>query len=334
MPAPVRRKSLVLAATCAFALLLASVARGAPAGLSPPNPESPNAGRIDDLYWVLVIVTGIIFLVVEGALVVFVFRFRGRGRGREVEGPQIRGNTRLELIWTAIPVVILAGIASFVFYKLPGIKDVPPAQAGGHQLHVRVEGHQFYWEFKYPDNVVQVNRMRVPTGRPVVLDITSPDVDHSWWVPQLGGKFDAIPGRTNHTWFKVREPGTYRGQCGEFCGIQHAWMLASVQALPAAQFDTWFTSEVQKQKARTSSLGSMSFHGACATCHGDNGQGFIGPALDQNPITADAHALATVIRNGRGKMPAVGKTWDKSQLDATIAYLKKRFAPKGATGGG
>ena len=330
MPAPVRRKSLVLAAALACALVAASAAGAAPAGLSSPNPQSPNVGRIEDLYWVLVAVTGAIFLLVEGALLLFVVRFRSRGRGRDVEGPQIRGHTRLELIWTAIPVLILAGIASFVFYELPGIKDVPSASASGGRLQVRVEGHQFYWAFKYPNGVIQVSRMRVPTGRPVVLDITAPDVDHSWWIPALGGKFDAIPGRTNHTWFQVKRPGTYHGQCGEFCGIQHAAMLSSVQALPGAEFDRWFASEAGAEKAGTSSLGSMTFHGACATCHGDNGQGFIGPRLDQNPITADARALATVIRNGRNKMPAVGKTWDKQQLDATIAYLKKRFAPAGA----
>ncbi len=334
MPAPVRRKPLVLAAALSLALVVAGAAGATPAGLGPPDPQSPNASGIDDLYWVLVAVTGVIFVIVEGALVAFAVRFRSRGRGREVEGPQIRGHTRLELIWTVIPVLILAGIASFVFSKLPGIKDVPAASAGQSRLRVKVEGHQFYWEFKYPNGVVQVNRMRVPTGRPVVLEITSPDVDHSWWVPALGGKFDAIPGRTNHTWFKVRRPGTYPGQCGEFCGIQHAAMLTSVQALPAAEFDRWFTSEEDAQKAGTSSLGSMTFHGACATCHGDKGQGFIGPRLDLNPITADARALATVIRNGRNKMPAVGKTWDKQQLDATIAYLKKRFAPKGVSSGG
>jgi cytochrome c oxidase subunit 2 len=334
MPAPVRRKLLVLAAALAFALAAATAAGAVPAGLAPPDPESPNAGGIQDLYWVLLIVTGAIFVLVEGALLLFVFRFRGRGRPRELEGPQIRGHTRLELLWTGIPVLILAGIVTYVFYKLPGIKDVPAASAGQNRLRVEVEGHQFYWEYKYPSGVVQVNRMRVPTGRPVVLDITSPDVDHSWWVPALDGKFDAIPGRTNHTWFKARRPGVYRGQCGEFCGLQHAAMLTSVQAMPAAEFDSWFAAETKAQKAGTSTLGSMTFHGACANCHGDKGQGFIGPALDQNPITADAKALATVIRNGRGKMPAVGKTWDKQQLDATIAYLKKRFAPPGATSGG
>jgi cytochrome c oxidase subunit 2 len=334
MPAPVRRKFLLLAAALLLALVAASAAGATPAGLGLPDPQSPNAQGIQDLYWVLLAVTGIIFVLVEGALLLFVLRFRSRGRGREVEGPQIRGHTRLELLWTAVPVVILAGIASFVFYELPGINDVPPAGAAGGRLNVKIEGHQFYWEFKYPNGVVQVNRMRVPAGRPVTLDISSADVDHSWWVPSLGGKFDAIPGRTNHTWFKALRPGVYHGQCGEFCGIQHAAMLASVEAMPAAAFDSWLASETKAQKAGTSDLGSMTFHGACATCHGDNGQGLIGPSLNQNPITADAKALATVIRNGRNKMPAVGKTWDRQQLDATIAYLKMRFAPKGATSGG
>src|SRR5205807_1112889 len=110
-------------------------------------------------------------------------------------------------------------------------------------------------------------------------------------------------------------------------------MMASVEVLPAAEFDRWFSAEAAAQKAGTSDLGAMTFRGVCATCHGFKGEGFIGPRLAQNPVTGDARALAIVIRNGRNKMPAVGKTWDRAQLDATIAYLKKRFAP-GATSGG
>ena len=117
-------------------------------------------------------VTGVIFVLVEGALVLFVVRFRNAGRPREAEGPQIRGHTRLELLWTAIPVLILAGIIAFVFYKLPGIKDVPAATAQGSKMTVNVEGRQFYWRYRYPNGAVSINELRLPVDTPVELVIT------------------------------------------------------------------------------------------------------------------------------------------------------------------
>src|SRR5205807_8910082 len=143
-------------------------------------------------------------------------RYRSRGRARTVEGPQVIGHTRLEVLWTTVPVLILAGIAGFVFYKLPGIQDVPAARAGVQQLSVTVEAHQFYWRFVYPDGTVSIDTLTVPAGRVVKLAIVSRDVAHSWWVPALGGKTDAIPGRENHTWFQASKEGVYRGQCAEF----------------------------------------------------------------------------------------------------------------------
>ncbi len=330
MPAPVRRK---LALAVLLALVLVPAAAATNGGIAPQGPKSPNAEGIRELYWVILGITGAIFVLVEGALIVFVIRFRSRGRGRDVEGPQIHGSTRLELMWTAVPVVILALIATFVFYKLPGIKNVPSASAGD-RLNVKVEGRQFYWNFIYPNGVVQVNRMRVPAGRVVTLDITSPDVDHSWWVPSLGGKFDAIPGKTNHTWFETEGPGSFRGQCGEFCGLQHAEMKTVVEALPAGEFVQWLNQEAQAQRAGTSTLGKMTFDGVCATCHGDRGQGLVGPKIDQNPLMGDRRGLVTLLENGRGKMPAVGKDWSDAQLNALLTYAKQEFAPKGAGGGG
>ena len=332
MPRPVRKKALVLVCIALLGLVVAGVALAGNGGVAPPSPESPNAARILDVYWLILAITGGIFVLVEGALVLFVLRFRSRGRGRDADGPQTHGATRLELIWTAIPVVILAVIAAFVFWKLPGIKNVPAASAQS-KLNVRVEGHQFYWNFVYPNGVIQVSRMRVPAHDVVTLEITSPDVDHSWWIPSLGGKFDARPGRTNHTWFRARRVGTYAGQCGEFCGLQHAEMKATVQALAANDFDRWLSAEAAAQEQGTSDLGKMTFRGACGPCHGLSGQGLVGPKLVGNSLTGDAKAIETLLRNGRNKMPAVGKTWTDRQMNALTAYLKQRFA-KGASGGG
>ena len=325
-----RRKLLVLAGVALIGLALAQAGfGGGHGGLTPQGPHSPNASRIEDVYWLLLAVTAVIFVLVESALVLFVVRFRSRGRPRDLEGPQIRGHTRLELIWTAIPVVILAGVVTFVLYKLPGIDHVPKASAAGRNLKVRIEGHQFYWNFVYPNGVIQVNRLRAPVGRPVEVDIHSPDVDHSWWVPSLSGKFDAIPGTVNHTWFRADHAGTYKGQCGEFCGLQHARMLATVEALPPTAFDTWLSNEATAQANGTSKLGKMTFVGVCAMCHGFKGQGGYGPRLAGNPIMGQRSALETLLRHGRGKMPAVGKTWNGRQMNALLGYVK-RFAPKGS----
>jgi cytochrome c oxidase subunit 2 len=334
MPA-VRARLAVLAVLVLLAALTA--AGGALAdggGFSPVRPASPNADRISTTYWFIFGFAAAIFLIVEIALVVFIVRFRSRGRGREVEGPQVRGHVRLELLWTAVPVLMLAAIAVFVFYKLPGINDVPAAGAAGSELRIGVEGRQFYWQFTYPNGVVAIDHMRVPVGRPVRLEVTSPldDVIHSWWVPALGGKVDAIPGHPNHTWFEATKPGTYTGQCAEFCGIQHAAMRATVEAVPADEFDGWLADQARTQTEGSSDLGAQEFNGVCAKCHGGLGQGGIGPALATSSVIQDQQALDAIVRNGRNLMPAVGEDWSARQMDALFSYLKKRFG-KGSGGG-
>jgi cytochrome c oxidase subunit 2 len=321
---------LVLIALLGLVLVHAALA-GDPAGLKPRGPDSPQATRIEDIYWLLIAIAGGIFVLVEGALILFVFRFRNRGRSSTLEGPQIHGATRLELIWTAIPVVILAAIVAFVLVKLPGINSAGSASAANQPMTVTVEGHQFYWNFIYPNGVIQVERMRIPAQRKIKLVIKSEDVDHSWWIPSLQGKFDAIPGKTNHLYFSADRPGTYEGQCGEFCGYEHPHMLATVEALPSSGFESWYDSEANAQANGTSDLGKMTFEGVCATCHGFNGQGGFGPDLRGNPIFNQPSAIKTLLQTGRGQMPPVGRGWSDRQMNALLKYAK-RFA--GTTSGG
>jgi len=328
----VRRRAGVLVFVALLGLVLAHVAlAGDPAGLSPRGPDSPQAAKITDIYWLLLGITGAIFVVVEGALIIFVIRFRNRGRSRTLEGPQIHGATRLELIWTAIPVVILAAIVAFVLVKLPGINSTGSARAAGQELTVKVEGRQYYWNFIYPNGVIQVERMRVPEQHDVKLVISSEDVDHSWWIPALQGKFDAIPGKTNHLTFKADRTGTFKGQCGEFCGYNHAHMLAAVQALPSGGFQSWYDREARAQASGTSDLGKMTYDGVCASCHGFQAQGGFGPDLRGNPVLAQRAALETLLRNGGIKMPAVGRGWNDRQMNALLRYVK-RFT--GSSSGG
>jgi len=328
----VRKLLIAVAASMLIAgAVLAAPALAGNGGLSPVTPNAPGAKGITDIYWFVTVFIGAVFLAVEGLLVVFIVRYRRRKRARDADGLQIHGSTRLETMWTAIPVVILVAIATFVFVKLPGIKNTPVANAAGTRLNVTVTGHQFYWEFSYPNGVVAIDRLRVPVGQPVRLTVTSPhwDVIHSWWIPALGGKIDAIPGRLNHTGFVADSPGIYTGQCAELCGVQHAAMLDSVQVMPKAEFDTWLAARAAQQSAGTGPLGQEEWVGACSKCHGLNGQGLVGPSIASSPILQDPVRLTALLENGKNLMPPVGRGWSTQQLSALSGYLKTRFGSGG-----
>jgi cytochrome c oxidase subunit II len=318
---------LTVLASGAATLALAGPAIAGDGGLSPVTPNAPGAHGITSTYWFITVFIGIVFVVVEGLLVAFVVRYRRKARARDAEGPQIHGASRLELLWTTVPVLILVAIATFVFVKLPGINRVPEASAAGPRLDVTVTGHQFYWEFAYPDGVVTIDRLRVPAGVPVRLTVTAPDWDviHSWWIPALGGKIDAIPGRLNHTGFTAANAGTYVGRCAELCGIQHTAMLASVHVLPKQAFDAWLNQRERQQAAGTSALGKEEWIGSCAKCHGLAGEGLVGPAIATSPTLLDGAKLAALLQAGKGQMPPVGRGWNGQQLDSLAAYLKGRF---------
>jgi cytochrome c oxidase subunit 2 len=321
------RRKLSLFFLVTFAVLAtAGVAAAANGGFTPEFAHSPNAARINTAYYLILGFTGAIFVLVEAALVVFIWKYRSRGRPRTVEGAQVHGNTRLELIWTVIPVVILAAIGIFVFYELPGISNVPEASAGD-RVNITVEGHQFYWQFDYPNGAQSIADLHVPVGKVVYLTIKSPDVNHSWWVPQLGGKTDAIPGQTNHTWFKADRAGTYIGQCAEFCGTFHEAMRARVIATSAPEYESYVSSQAQKE------LGRSEFQGVCATCHGMQGQGEYGPNISSNPLLVQPSGLAPIVRNGFGTMPPVGEGWSDAQIKALVQYAKSKIY-KGAPASG
>jgi cytochrome c oxidase subunit 2 len=254
-----------LATVCALvALALLILAPNASAHALTPQSGSPNANRISDLYTVTLIIAAVIFVIVEGALLYALVRFRAR-RGRVPA--QIHGNTRIEVGWTVGAAVILIALAAVTFAELDSIREpdasgplgltaaqVPAAVTGdaihpprGPFLTVQVNGQQYLWRYSYLNyatlptglNVYSYYRMVVPTDTTVVLKVVSQDVVHSWWIPDLGGKVQAVPGYVNWTWFKISKPGTYAGQCGFICGLGHARMKAVVTALPPAQFIAW-----------------------------------------------------------------------------------------------
>jgi cytochrome c oxidase subunit II len=329
----VRRKLPSFVLALLVALATAGVAAAANGGFTPVTPHSPNAARINDAYYVILGFTAVIFLLVEGLLVVFIVKYRSRGRSRAVEGAQVHGHTRLELIWTVLPVAILAVIAAFVFYELPGIDREPAAAT--NPIPITVEGHQFYWQFDYPNGARSIGKLVVPAGAVVDLKVRSFDVIHSWWIPALGGKIQAIPGRTNHTWFRANKQGTFTGQCAELCGVYHASMLATVAATSAGAYRSYIT------HVAPATIGKQEWGGVCATCHGNLGQGGYGPPIANNTLLTQPVALAQILRLGttgaQGAMPPVGNTWTQGQIAALAAYAKKHIykpAPLGATSGG
>lgn len=307
------------------ALATAGAAAAANGGFTPLNPHSPNTSHTLTAYYVVLGFTSVIFVIVEGALVAFIVKYRSRGRARTVEGMQLHGATKLEITWTVIPVLILAVIAIVVFLELPHISSAP---AAAKKLEITVEGHQFYWQFDYPNGARSINDLYVPVDEVVDLRVVSEDVVHSWWIPELQGKIQAIPGRTNHIWFRANRMGTYYGQCAELCGLFHALMRAQVIVTSQAQYQSFVTTQAAKQ------LGKAEFTGVCATCHGMKGQGFYGPNIASNSLLTQRASLTGIVRNGFGKMPPVANSWTSAQIAALVRYTKtKVYTGAGAIGG-
>ncbi len=326
-----RPRLLVIGGALVAPLFAAAPTLAGNGGFAPVAPESPNAEGIHQSYLFISAFAFAIFLLVEGLLIAFVIRYRRRNRARDADGAQIHGASRLELAWTAGPVLILAVIATFVFVKLPTIQDVPAAAAGSKNLVVDVIGTQFTWQFRYPNGVVTIDRMRAPVGRTVELHITAPDWDviHSWWIPALGGKMDAIPGKLNRSWFQAKRVGVFQGQCAELCGLYHAKMLASVEVLPAAEFDSWYEERLGQQQAGTSPLGEELWDGTCAKCHGLDGEGGYGPRIAGTELIENAQSVETLLRKGGVLMPPVGRDWTTAEMAALTDYLKEHVGKQG-----
>jgi cytochrome c oxidase subunit 2 len=324
----VRRKLLALALVGVAVLATAGLALAADGGFAPQHAHSPNAHRINDAYWLVMGFTAAIFVLVEGLLVAFIVKYRARGRARTEEGAQVHGHSRIEIVWTSVPIVIITIIFGFVFYKLPGISSAPKASASsGQGIQIKLDAHTFYWQFTYPNGAISIDELHLPVGKVAELSIHSEDVNHSWWIPQLGGKTDAIPGRTNHTWYQPDKIGTFYGQCAEFCGLFHERMLGRVVVTSEAEYQSFLSAGAAK------ALGKAEWQGACAKCHGMQGQGDYGPAIAANSLLTQTASLEALLRNGGILMPAVGNNWSETQMRALEAYLKKSIY-KGASASG
>ncbi len=259
-----RRTTRLLGATLATCVVSLLIAPGALANfIGPKSGGSPNADQIHSLYVIILIVAAVVFVVVEGALIYSLYKFRAN---KVRVAAQIHGNTRLEIGWTIGAALILVILTVVTFVKLPSIINPPnssapflesavtePVPPNGKRLVICVQGRQYIWRYVYgaacQNNPFKsglpysYQEMVVPAETTVVLSITSVDVIHSWWVPSLGGKVDAVPGNTTFTWFKARGPALYHGQCAQLCGRQHAFMTAQVDVVSPNQYVSWLAQQ-------------------------------------------------------------------------------------------
>src|SRR5690349_24062019 len=197
-------------------------------------PRGDFARIADDLLDTTVKWALLVFVLVEGVLIYAIFRFRGKPD--DPEPHQTHGNTTVEIIWTVIPALILAAIA------VPTVRGIFETNATptGDVLKVEVVGHQWWWEFRYPElNLTTANEVHIPVGQTVSFHMSTADVVHSFWPPRFAGKRDVFPNRETRIWFKAEATGEYPGQCTEFCGIEHGRMAFRVRAQTPEEFQGW-----------------------------------------------------------------------------------------------
>jgi cytochrome c oxidase subunit 2 len=275
---------LVGVAALAFGACLVGSFALAPAAfahfLTPKSGGSPNADQIASLYKVVLYLAAFVFVLVEGALAYSIYKFR---RKKSPIAAQIHGNTRLEIGWTVAAALILVVLTVVTFIKLPSIIKPPnsganglvlsaslnePTPPNGKKLTICVQGRQYIWRYTYGNGCVNgafalklpysYQEMVVPADTTIVLAIQSNDVIHSWWVPSLGGKVDAVPGYTVYTWFKAPHPGAlFHGQCAQLCGRNHAAMTALVRVVTPQQYTAWLSQQAQAIQAANAQVATL-----------------------------------------------------------------------------
>ena len=298
-PGLARRSEVGLAARCGLAVLaiLALPAIAHAQAAHPPaitDPASPNAADLANLYNVIFFMAVGVFVLVEGLILYATFKFRRRPEHAHTLPAQVHGNATIEMVWTVVPAIIVIVISALSYRSLVAGYAVP-----ADAIKVNAIGHQWWWEFQYAAPIVSptittATELVVPVGKPVQVMLDSVDVLHAFWVPQLAGKRDAVPGTRdggygqNNVWFVVNRPGRFEGQCAELCGAQHSGMRFTVVAMAEADYQAWLAAHAQPAappppgSAQARGLELMSKRG-CQGCHSIDGVkamlGKVGPNL-------------------------------------------------------
>jgi len=274
------------------------------------DPQGPQAAHLHGLFWVFVWVSAVVWVLVMVALLAGLRR-RGRA-GDPVLPPSPRGERRAGIavgVAVAATVLIITGLTVFSYARTHVV-----SAASGEPISIRVRGYQWWWEVTYADPVpsrsfITANEIHIPVGTPVHLDLLAADVIHSFWVPNIAGKQDLIPGRSNELTIQADKPGRYRGQCAEFCGLQHAHMALLVVAEPPAEFERWRQRQLAPSPAPATpeqAAGRQTFEGkACAACHavrGTSAAGTLGPDLTH--VGGREYIAAGLMPTTRGTLAA------------------------------
>jgi len=268
-----RRRLALLSAPLALVLFASACAADAPQDTM--EPQGPIARSIDNLFNGVFIVAVVVFILVEFGTLLLLVKFRRRKDDTDDDLPaQTHGNFKLEILWTIIPAVLLGVIAVFTLFTLFDIDRRDP-----DALAVQVTGQQWWWEYTYDtdgdgeftdEDVLTANDLIIPAGQDVNLEVGSNDVIHSFWIPALNGKKDAVPGRTHPLRLNADEPGTFVGQCTEFCGLSHGYMRQRVIAMTPDDFDTWLEGQIGEADAPDggeAEAGAQLFATQCSGCH-------------------------------------------------------------------
>jgi len=307
-----------------------------------PTAASTQAGPIDHLYDVLIVCSVPIFVAVSMVVLFSVWKFRMRPGEEQLDGPPIHGNTRLEVVWTAIPAIILVGLCSYAWVVL---NQIEKPQAG--EMRVNVTGQQFAWSFEYPQaggKPIRSNQLYLPNNRPVRFSVRALDVIHDFWVPAFRMKVDAVPGIDTKYRVTPSRLGTYPVVCAELCGLGHSVMRSSATVMTPAAFKTWLAGK----KAPPAAPGGAGPDGkklftdgngtstACAACHtlADAGSSAtVGPVLDKAlagkpPAFTKTSILQPSARIAPGFQDGImpknyGDTLSPAEVDALVAYLAK-----------
>jgi len=270
-------------------------------------PFSTPAHAIYQISLLVLLICAAIFVIVGGLLAYSIFRFRRRPEHENLEPPQVYGSNQIELAWTVIPILI---VFVLILATTRTIYDVQSALPPPDSVNATVVGHQWWWEIRYPDlGIVTANELHVPVTksgkrRPTFIRLESADVAHSFWVPQLAGKIDLIPNRRNLVWIEPTEPGTYVGNCAEYCGLQHARMLLRVIAHTPGDFQKWVAAQKQPpvDNPQLRAGRDAFFSTSCVNCHaikGTKAKGQFGPDLTHlmSRETLGAGVIANTVEN-------------------------------------
>ena len=305
------------------------------------KPDGTPAEAIFNNAILVLAICAVIFLIVAGLLAYTVTRFRRRPGDDGHEPPQVYGSNQIELAWTVLPILIVFVLTLVTARTIAEVQNaVPPPKA----VQVTVVGHQWWWEYRYPElGIVTANELHIPVSdaaqpKPTFLKLESADVAHSFWVPQLAGKTDVIPNRDNRMWIDAKTPGTYLGNCAEYCGTQHARMLIRVIVHPPGEFEKWV--EAQQREAandiQVKAGRDIFFSTSCVNCHrikGTEANGKFGPdlthlmgrqTLGSGAAPNTAEMMRSWVRNPQGikegcYMPDMQLT--DEEMDQVVRYL-------------